>query len=54
MKQEENTDEIEISDSDELYEKLVITIDKGQEPLRIDKFLMNKQNNNLFPFAKKI
>ncbi|HJS55132.1 MAG TPA: RluA family pseudouridine synthase [Chitinophagaceae bacterium] len=26
--------------SDELYERLVIKIDKGQEPLRIDKFLM--------------
>lgn len=35
-------EEIEISDSDELYEKLVITIDKGQEPLRIDKFLMSR------------
>ncbi|MBU3715181.1 MAG: RluA family pseudouridine synthase [Ferruginibacter sp.] len=30
----------EITDSDELYEKLSLTIDKGQEPLRIDKFLM--------------
>ncbi|MBK8608874.1 MAG: RluA family pseudouridine synthase [Chitinophagaceae bacterium] len=27
---------------DELYEKLSITIDKGQEPLRIDKFLMSR------------
>jgi len=27
---------------DELYEKLTITIDKGQEPLRIDKFLMSR------------
>jgi len=26
--------------SDELYERLVIKIDKGQEPLRIDKYLM--------------
>ena len=26
--------------SDELYERLVIRIDKGQEPLRIDKYLM--------------
>src|SRR5436305_12289101 len=25
---------------DELYERFVFTIDKGQEPLRIDKFLM--------------
>ncbi|GAB2821977.1 RluA family pseudouridine synthase [Ferruginibacter profundus] len=42
MKQEENIEEIETSDSEELYEKLVITITKGQEPLRIDKFLMSR------------
>lgn len=35
-------EEIEISDSEELYEKLTLTIDKGQEPLRIDKFLMTR------------
>ncbi len=35
-------EEIEIQDSDELYEKLTLTIDKGQEPLRIDKFLMQR------------
>lgn len=29
-------------ESEELYEKLVLTIDKGQEPLRIDKFLMRR------------
>lgn len=28
--------------SDELYERFSITIDKGQEPLRIDKFLVNR------------
>ena len=28
--------------SDELYERFVFTADKGQEPLRIDKFLMNR------------
>ncbi|UEG49131.1 RluA family pseudouridine synthase [Ferruginibacter lapsinanis] len=39
MKTEE---EIEIQDSEELYEKLVLEIDKGQEPLRIDKFLMTR------------
>jgi 23S rRNA pseudouridine1911/1915/1917 synthase len=27
---------------EELYEKLVITIPKGQDPLRIDKFLMSR------------
>jgi len=36
------TDE-ELPESEEqLYEKLSIVIDKGQEPLRIDKFLMNR------------
>jgi 23S rRNA pseudouridine1911/1915/1917 synthase len=36
----------EINDSsDELYERLAITIDKGQEPLRIDKFLMSRIEN---------
>ena len=35
-------EEIEISESEELYEKLAINIDKGQEPLRIDKFLMSR------------
>ncbi|MGG9972385.1 RluA family pseudouridine synthase [Ferruginibacter sp. SUN002] len=39
MNQEE---EIQEQDSEELYEKLVIEIDKGQEPLRIDKFLMTR------------
>ncbi len=34
--------EEEIQESEELYEKLVLEIDKGQEPLRIDKFLMNR------------
>ena len=28
--------------SDELYERFTLTVDKGQEPLRIDKFLMNR------------
>lgn len=28
--------------SDELYERFVFTADKGQEPYRIDKFLMNR------------
>lgn len=36
----------ELNDSsDELYERLTITIDKGQEPLRIDKFLMSRIEN---------
>ncbi len=29
-------------ETESLYEKLVMTIDKGQEPLRIDKFLMSR------------
>ncbi len=37
-----NEEEIEISESEVLYEKLVLTIDNGQEPLRIDKFLMSR------------
>src|ERR1700750_2652818 len=32
----------EPQEGDELYERFVFTIDKGQEPLRIDKFLMNR------------
>ncbi len=35
-------EEVENIDNEELYEKLAITIDKGQEPLRIDKFLMQR------------
>ena len=41
MKNEEIISE-EISDSDELFEKHVIIIDKGQEAVRIDKFLMQR------------
>ncbi len=33
-------EEIQEQDSEELYEKLVLEIDKGQEPLRRDKLLM--------------
>lgn len=32
----------EQGNSDELYERFVFTADKGQEPYRIDKFLMNR------------
>ena len=35
-------DDIDIQEQDELYEKLNLTIDKGQEPLRIDKFLQQR------------
>jgi 23S rRNA pseudouridine1911/1915/1917 synthase len=34
--------EDEMPDSEELYEKHTIIIDRGQAPLRIDKFLMNR------------
>jgi 23S rRNA pseudouridine1911/1915/1917 synthase len=33
------------SSSDDLYERLAIVVDKGQEPLRIDKFLLHKVVN---------
>ena len=43
MKDELPQQEPETLDSnDELYERFSITIDKGQEPLRIDKFLANR------------
>ncbi len=39
----ENNDKPEQQNgSDDLYERFVIKIDKGQEPLRIDKFLMSR------------
>lgn len=34
--------EEDLPESDSLYEKLALTIDRGQEPLRIDKFLMQR------------
>jgi 23S rRNA pseudouridine1911/1915/1917 synthase len=34
--------EDDLPESEELYEKFSIVIDKGQEPLRIDKFLMSR------------
>jgi 23S rRNA pseudouridine1911/1915/1917 synthase len=40
MKEEEIPEEAE--DAEELFERLHITCAKGQEPLRIDKFLMNR------------
>ena len=43
MKEETIKNEQETPDSnDELYERFNITVDKGQEPLRIDKFMMNR------------
>ncbi|MFM9027682.1 MAG: RNA pseudouridine synthase, partial [Bacteroidota bacterium] len=34
--------DLETSEQDELYEHHRIVVDKGQAPLRIDKFLMNR------------
>ena len=42
MKNQIDEIEDEQPEIDELYEKLSIVIDKGQEPLRIDKFLMSR------------
>ena len=39
---EENIEDELQEEADELFERLVIVVDKGQEPLRIDKFLMNR------------
>src|SRR5690349_24377678 len=39
---EQNNIEEEVQETEELYEKLTIVIDKGQDPLRIDKFLMSR------------
>src|SRR3954464_9218709 len=42
MTNEITTTEEDLQESEELYERLVIEIAKGQEPLRIDKFLMSR------------
>ena len=40
-------DENEMPEEDqELYEHFRLTVDKGQAPLRIDKFLMNRIENS--------
>ena len=38
----ENSNIEQAETSDELYQRFTFTADKGQEPLRIDKFLMNR------------
>lgn len=46
MQQELPESNLEAQDNnEELYERFSITIDKGQEPLRIDKFLMQRLEN---------
>ncbi len=43
MQDESEKENPEIQEnSDDLYERFSITVDKGQEPLRIDKFLVNR------------
>ncbi|MFC0772771.1 RluA family pseudouridine synthase [Terrimonas alba] len=43
MNEENELESQEIIDNnDELYERFTLTVDKGQEPLRIDKFLINR------------
>lgn len=42
MQEEINKSQLTQDNNDELYERFSITIDKGQEPLRIDKFLMQR------------
>src|SRR5437667_11073634 len=43
MKKEFINSEEKVQESgDELYERFNLTVDKGQEPVRIDKFLMNR------------
>ncbi len=46
MKEDLENTELETAESnDELFERFAITIDKGQEALRIDKFLMQRIEN---------
>ena len=42
MSEEDQVKEEQQNGSDELFERFVIKIDKGQEPLRIDKYLMRR------------
>ncbi len=42
MPMDENLREESPESSEELYERFAFTADKGQEPIRIDKFLMNR------------
>lgn len=44
-KEIETPEDIKDDGAEELYERLVIVVDKGQEPLRIDKFILSKVVN---------
>jgi len=43
--EEINGPEIEVEGNDDLYEHFKFVADKGQQPLRVDKYLMNKVEN---------
>ncbi len=45
MTQEIQGPEIEDEGNDDLYEHFKFVADKGQQPLRVDKYLMNKVEN---------
>ncbi len=46
MEREDFDGQLEDGDgTEEMYERLSITVDRGQEPLRIDKFLQNRMEN---------
>ena len=40
--QEENDLEDNVESAEELYERMNLVVDKGQEPLRLDKFLVSR------------
>jgi 23S rRNA pseudouridine1911/1915/1917 synthase len=42
---QKNSTEETTESNDDLYQRFVFTVDKGQEPYRIDKFLMNRIEN---------
>jgi len=44
-KEIDSIDEVKDDAAEELYERLTIQVDKGQEPLRIDKFILNRVVN---------
>ncbi len=44
-KNENQDEEISTGYSEELYERLTLSVDKGQEPLRVDRFILSKTVN---------
>jgi 23S rRNA pseudouridine1911/1915/1917 synthase len=45
LKESDKEEQLSADINDDLYERFSLTIDKGQEPLRIDKFLVNRIEN---------